>query len=760
MSINDSMSVWVIPRITKTLDIIVFLKAENGITDKNLPVSKAEPMIKVHGNVLYNFSYRSYLDTPFAQTGLMQHQVLSTLNVTLKNKYPLQVQVGMRNSNSPYFKNSLDVNVTYNHRQLMDNIKEDLRKKIISMAGDGSVSEVGNKYRQHVQQARELQAWINSPARSQEIIEEKERSITSLKDETKVPSLINENLKAGEFTELGNAGAQLKQSLEEKNAVGNLWSTLQQKMIDSLKGKVSDYFQNRQANASIKEEENSIVKKVNEKIEELKKLEDRIKTEESKIRELKKSALDSLNSLKREINSLNSTASLYDFMNKKGISKDSLTKAQKLLLSVTQVGIGRIFLDYSELTVKNMSLTGVNLEANPGKFYFAAAAGKVNYRFRDFILKSNHRLPPQSLLILRGGMGNKERNNLIFSFYNGQKNELIYSPGGPGRTSNKVLGISAEARWALDANNYVIAEIAKSSYNPTGTRPPNSNLLNKTFDLKTHTNEAYSLRLFSQYPATHTRFTAYYRKMGENFQSFNLYPSHVNEEAWMVKLNQSFLKRKLTLEAAIRKNNFESPLATPSSYSAKTIFKSVQATLRVRKYPFVSIGYYPTSQLSFANNNMLVENQYNTLNTVVSHSYQLKKIPMNTTAVFTQFFNNSTDTGFIYFNAKNFSLNHSVFISAFTSQSGLSLTEQKNIHLVTMEQTIGYRLKNNFSLSAGLKWNRLNRIQNLWGGTAGMSVFIKKAGTFQFNYDKTFLPGYNRALMPVDMGRMSFYKVF
>ncbi|MDQ2863617.1 MAG: hypothetical protein M3R50_08230, partial [Bacteroidota bacterium] len=261
-------------------------------------------------------------------------------------------------------------------------------------------------------------------------------------------------------------------------------------------------------------------------------------------------------------------------------------------------------------------------------------------------------------------------------------------------------------------------------------------------------------------PATNTRLTAYYRKMGENFQSFNLYPSHVNETAWMVKINQYFWKKKLTVEAAVRKNNFESPIAAPSSYSAKTIFKSLQATLRVRKYPFVSIGYYPTSQLSFTNNNILVENQYNTLNTVISHSYQLKKLPMNTTAVFTQFFNNSTDTGFIYFNAKIFSLNHSVFISAFTSQSGVSLTEQKNFHLLTLEQIIGYRLKNNFSLSGGIKWNRLNRTENLWGGTAGMSVFIKTVGTFQFNYDKTFLPGYNRVLMPVDMGRMSFYKIF
>ena len=750
------------PRKCKNFEIIIlFNKTESVTPEKVLPVSKPEPTIKVHGNVLYNFSYRSYLDTPFAQTGLIQHQILTTLNVTVKNKYPLQVQLGMRNSNSPYFKNNFDVNVTYNHRQLVDNIKDDLRKKMINTLGVGSVSEVENKYRQHIQQARLLQEWINSPARAQEIIEEKERSISFVKPELTVPSIPgNINVNNREFAEFEKPGSNIKQAFESKNASGNLWGALQQKLIDSSKRKVNDVARKMQASDSIKKDTNSVAKKINAKKEELEKLESKIKTEEGKIRELKKTVQDSLNNLKRAITNLNTTASLYDFMKRNGISKDSLTQAQKVLLSLNQVGIGRIFLDYSELTVKNMSLTGVNLEANPGRFYFAAAAGKVNYHFRDFILKNNDRIPPQSLYILRAGIGSKERNNLIFSFYDGKKNELMVSSGGNARASNKVLGISAEARWAFDANNYVIAEIAKSSYGNAGTLQPNSGLLNKALDLKTHSNEAYSVKLFSQYPATNTRLTGYYRKMGENFQSFNLFPSHVNEEAWMVKVNQYFWKRKLTVEAAVRKNDFQSPIAAPSSYSAKTIFKSVQATLRVRKYPFVSIGYYPTSQLSFSNNNMLVENQYNTLNTVVSHSYQVKKIPMNTTAVFTKFFNSSTDTGFIYFNAKNFSVNHSVFISAFTSQSGVSLTEQQNIHLLTIEQTIGYRLKNNVSLSGGIKWNRLNRTENLWGGTASMSVFIKTMGTFQFNYDKTFLPGYNRVLMPVDMGRMTFYKTF
>ena len=244
--INDSVSVWIMPHSCKNYGIAFYLnKTESVIPVKILSVPKADPFIKVHGNVLYNFSYRSYLDTPFAQTGLMQHQFLTTLNVTVKNKYPVQVQVGMRNNNSPYFKNSLDINITYSHRQLMHNIKDDLREKMINTVGAGSVFDAEYKYREHIQQAQELRGWINSPARIQEIIEEREQNVASINPEPMVP-LMNTR----EFTELGSARNKLKQVIEGKNAVGNLWASLQQRLMDSSKTKLKDGSHKMQPNDS------------------------------------------------------------------------------------------------------------------------------------------------------------------------------------------------------------------------------------------------------------------------------------------------------------------------------------------------------------------------------------------------------------------------------------------------------------------------------------------------------------------------------
>jgi hypothetical protein len=691
---------------------------------------KTAPLLKIQGNILYNFSYRSYSDTPFAQNGLMQHLVQTSLNFVIKDKYPVRLAISNRSSNSPYFRNITDVNFQFNRQQLLSNIKEGLKTKVVALANKDALLKVEEQYKNNVQKMQELQNWVNSPARVQELIEEKERSIQ------KRISALPSQLSLDNILPKSN----IQDSLS--NRVGEL----QKKAQDEAKQWVA------------KRTDSSLIEKFNAKKEELAKLQATVKEYEVRIKQLKKTAQDSITAIKRAISSLNNPSSLFAFMKKNGMAKGELTKAQRLLLSINQVGIGRGWVDYSELTVKNLSLTGVNIEMNPMPFYFAVAAGKVNYRFRDFIIK-NTSLPDQSLYLARIGVGQKEKNNFILTFYNGKKSVLNYTIDNTPASVQKVIGISAEARMAINENNYILAEVAKSSFNNAGIPPPSSDLMRKAFNLKIRSNEAYSIKLFSQNPQTNTKFTGYYRKIGENFQSFNLYPININQDAWMAKLNQQLWKKRISLEAAIRKNDFESPIAAPS-FNNKTIFKSIQASVRIPKYPFVSIGYYPSSQLSVSNNDVLIENQYNTLNAVVSHNYQLQHIGMNTNAVITKFYNSSNDSGFIYFNAASYTVNQSLILSQLTLQSSASLTEQEDLHLFSLEQLLSYQFKNKLTLSGSIKWNRANRAQTFFGSTAALSVPIKKVGVIQINYDKTYLPDFNRALMPVDMGRMSFYRAF
>jgi hypothetical protein len=736
------------------------------------PQPEKKPFIVVHGNILYNFSYRSYVDTPFAESNLAQHLIQTRLSFVLANRYPVNMTITHRNSNSPYFRDATDVNFGYNRRQLVDRLKVNLRSQVDEQlkAGIGKLQSMQDQYKSKLNQVQDLRSWLSSPARMQEMIEEKEKQLGKQLIAAGLTSTGLDSSK--ELKDIRSLSGRLPGGLpgNPRGLPDQVWSGIRQGMYaegkeklntikDSASGLLKDTLQSL-VRSKTGGADSTVSEKIQAKKQELAKLQSEVKQQEAKIRKEKQFVTDSVSKIKREISDLDNGPGIYAFMKRHNIGKDKLTRAERILLAINKISIGRAWIDYSELTVKNVSLTGVNIEVTPSPLYFAAAAGKLNYRFRDFIIKNNRELPNQSLYLIRAGVGQKEKNNLIFTFYSGKKEVLNSTPSNSPSSLQRVLGYSAEARFALDKNNYLVAEFAKSSYGNTGARPSDESALGKAMNWKIRTNEAYSVQLFSQYPQTDSRLTAYYRKMGERFQSFNLYPTGNNQEAWMVKLNQGFWKRKLVLDAAIRKNDFASPIAAPSSFSSKTIFKSFQATLRIPKYPFVSVGYYPTSQLSMSNNNILTENQYNTLNAIVSHSYHVKHLAMNTNAVYTKFYNSGADSGFVYYNASNWMINHSFFFSGLTWQTSAGLTQQRNLHLFSLEELLSYQFPNRITLSGSLKWNRLNRTENLFGGTATLSMYIRKLGSFQFHYDKTYLPAYNSVLRPVDIGRMSFYREF
>jgi hypothetical protein len=731
---------------------------------KALPVlipAKTEriPFIQVHGNVLYNFTYRSYIDTPFTQQDVMQHLVQTNLNFLIKGKYPLRMTLSNRSSNSPYFKNATDVNLQFNRSQLLDNIKADLRSKATALVHTDYLQKTEALYNSKLAEVQQLQSWLSSPARAQELVEEKERelhgnipALPQMPDATAAATALKDKAGISSFAVPTITGLTDKLWRSAKNRSAAIADSAKQLATDSAKKLLVK-------NKPVLND-SSLAEKFAAKKEVLAQKQAALKETAAKLKQAKKNVQDSVAHIRQEINSLGSGAGLYAFMKRHGIGKDKLTKGQRLLLSVNKIGIGRSWIDYSELTAKNVSLTGVNIELNPAPYYFAAAAGKLNYRFRDFIVKDNKALPNQSLYLLRAGMGQKEKNNLVFTFYNGKKEVLSATTSGSPAYLQRVLGASAETRLALNDNNYIIAEIAKSSYGGiSNPQPSQSALIDKAFNFKTRSNEAYSIKLFSQYPQTNTRINAYYRKTGEDFQSFNLYPAGSNQEAWMARVTQSFWKKKLVADATIRKNDFVSPLAAPS-FASKNIFKSLQVTLRVPHYPFLSIGYYPSSQLSLSNSNVLTESQYNTLNVIASYSYTIRTTAMNTNAVFTKFYNSSSDSGFIYYNASNWTVNHSILLDKLTLQSSMAITDQSDLYLFTLEQGLQYQCRSWLSLLGGLRHSRLNHAESLIGGTAGLQWNIKEIGTMQLNYDKIYLPGYNRQLLPVDMGRATFYREF
>ncbi|HMG83667.1 MAG TPA: hypothetical protein VK559_11575 [Ferruginibacter sp.] len=763
--LDDSILIVTNGGICKNKGIIVTESDPTPVQSTTAPAKQQAPLLTLHGNVLYNFNYRSYIDTPFAQSGLIQHTLQSYINGNIAGQYPFRAIFTYRNSNSPYFSNSSDVSVQYRQPDMFEQIKSDLRKdadssfdknllvnpalrytnplndSLLALAENNPLTKSLYKkydslytiYKQNRQKLEALEAMESNRNPMQALIEAREAKLApkapatdSLTDSLNIPDLKNMwgASKSGEFLQsLPGDTALITKLISRSNADSD--------------------------QAKIKQRQDSIMK-----------LRIEVMSDENKILSLQKKLTDSLSSVKQKINQLNDPEAITNYIDQNDTTeKKRLTGVQKFLLSVDQIGIGRSWLNYSELTVKNVSLNGFNIEMNPHKLYVAGAIGSVNSQFRNFVL-NNNTSTDQSVKLVRFGIKTKSRNSLIFTVYGGHKALLSTVGIDSSQATQKIMGASLAATVPINKNITVTAEYARSSYSeiydPTEV---NKGLFSKVVNFGMRANEAWNIKFQSIYPRTNTKIDGSYSKMGAAFQSFTIYTSNVKQDAYLLHVNQLFLKKKLSLDASISKNDFNSPLTAPG-YSNSAVFKSIQLSLAIPRYPFVSIGYYPTSQLFSGGGNVVYQSWYNTLNAISSYSYKLAKLNMSTNVVYTKFYTNQTDTAIVYDNASTFTINHSVYLTPFIFQGNLTVTDQLNIHLVTVEPLVSYNYKNILTLSASVKWSKLNGTQDLWGGTAGMGILIKNIGTIQFNYDKVYLPAYSGALMPVDMGRITFNKIF
>ncbi|HTB99315.1 MAG TPA: hypothetical protein VK705_01395, partial [Ferruginibacter sp.] len=693
--------------------------------NRDVPKPAKDPLIILHGNILYNYNYRSYIDTPFAQRNMMQHMVQSYINGNIANKYPFRAIFTYRGSNSPYFSNNSDVSIQYRQPDMLEQIKSDLRKDADSLLdknllvnpsvkykmGDTSLLAYKNSnplikglyskydslygiYKQDRDKLAQLEGQADNKNPLQALIEAREAKMFKKVNPT---DSITDSLNRVMPTNIWGGAKQ-----------GESFSNIQNDTAVAINKLASDADMDSAGQAKIKQRQDSIMK-----------LRKAAVANENKILLLQKHLTDSVSMLTRQINHLNSPETVNDYMDRNDTTeRNRLTKAQKILLSVDQISIGRSWLNYSELTVKNVSLNGFNLEMNPGKLYMATAIGSINNQFRDFVL-NNNTSTNQSVGLVRLGVGKKNKTNLIFTLYGGRKALLNTTGVGDSAATQSIMGASLAGTVAVTKNTSVTAEYARSSYdniyNPGQT---NKRLFGRVVNFRMSTNAAWNFSFQSIYPKTNTKIDGSYTTMGAAFQSFTIYASNVKQDAYLLHANQLLWKKRLSIDASIRKNDFNSPLTAPG-YSNTAVFKSLQVSLAIPKYPFVSIGYYPSTQLFVGSGNVVYQGWYNTLNTIASYSYKLAKLNMSTNAVYTKFYNNQSDTSFAYFNAGTFTLNHSVYLSPFVFEGILTITDQVGIHLSTIEPLVTYKYKNILSLTGGITWSRLNGVQTLWGGTAG-----------------------------------------
>jgi hypothetical protein len=137
---------------------------------------KAEPkFLTVHGNVSYDYFYRSKIDTPFAQQNLQQHTERVWLDVLIKEKYPFKVGFTARQSNSPFFRDLYNTNINFDKHNYTKKLKQELLDKVTKYQLENpNLKLIDTALKYELQKYQALNVSINTPDVLQKLIEKKE----------------------------------------------------------------------------------------------------------------------------------------------------------------------------------------------------------------------------------------------------------------------------------------------------------------------------------------------------------------------------------------------------------------------------------------------------------------------------------------------------------------------------------------------------------------------------------------------------------
>lgn len=693
------------------LATLVGAAAVKGYSGSIIVQAHKKRLLQVHGNILYDVTYNSALDTPYAARDIYHHMVQTYLDVTCNNDYPFRLYLSSNFSNSGLFKNFTNLNLQFNSKQFYNVVLGRLKDWAAKKLDSSELNKMQADLDVRSKELKKLTSWLNSGDVLQKLVEAREAEYIK-KNQVKLDS--THRTDSSGVSSVNNTGGakNFQASYDAKR-----------KQFDSL---------NREF------------------------------TRKTKLYEQKKARLVSLaDSLRQELASVRDKASLLEKISTSHIPDSLLPKGYSRLLAIKSFGIGSTPVNYSSLTIQNINVTGVQVEYNPS-FYAALTSGTVSYRFRDYLLNTAGQ-PKQYVTAVRFGVGRPEGNSIIFTYYTGKKYLYNYNTtvnGSQVSPNINIMGISLFARRQLDKNTYVTAEAAKSSlpYYAIATPPPH--IAASTFRFNDRSNEAYIITFSSLYPKTHTTITGSYRYTGSNFQSFSFFTTSSAQTSWYIKLHQPFFNKKVLIDAAVRKNDFSNPYVN-QTYNSSIIFKSIQATLRLKKLPVLTMGYYPTSQLVKMSDNYFREDLFNTLVGTATYAYRCKATVMNTMLMYMQFYNKERDSSFIYANTKNLQVNHSLYFKRVMLQAIMSVASNSYYNLYAVGGSVQYSLNSWLKLGGGVQYNRQNiMLHGQLGYSANMQIKVKNIGQVEARYTRGYVPGANKNLVLNDVGRLTYYKIF
>lgn len=173
----------------------------------------------------------------------------------------------------------------------------------------------------------------------------------------------------------------------------------------------------------------------------------------------------------------------------------------------------------------------------------------------------------------------------------------------------------------------------------------------------------------------------------------------------------------------------------------------------------LSAGYMPMTQLTNING-YLAENRFNSLNGTAFHKYNVSRLSTSTSIVYSRFYNSNADSGFIYFNAKNISLNQQFYFPGYTATINYYRSTNNSYRLNVMEESLLIPFRKNNSILAGVKIYSLERVQNALGFYGNIQVAAGKNFVLRLQWEEGYIPGNKGNLVKNRVGNFQLTKNF
>lgn len=658
------------------------------VSSQNERISKERKLVSFSGGYVdYNLNFRSHIDTPYLENNILQHYTNVNLQFTIAETVPINVSFTDRESNSAMFRDFRDVRIDFDvaaFRRSRSNYIKHYFENAVQRMEDPLTEKM---LKDDISQVSVLKPSLNNSAIITTVIECKENLM-----------LANEKEHCGKWQDS-------LMNYSEKYLL----------LFDSL---------------------DNIVKKFESRVDSLR---GKLVRTKQKIQGLKKF-------INNNINAAEGIDKIGDELYKNGVEPDR--KHLNSLYGLKTFSIGRTQPNFSDLTVKNINVRGINIEYNNSYWYTAFTAGAVDFRVRDFVY-GKYNLPSQFVYAGRLGIGKKEGNHFIITGYKGRKQMLS------SQSSNDVFGVSAEFQYLIGRNHRFIAEIAHSN-TALNSITSGGQSSKQSFNIRDKTSRAYRLQFFSFIPKTKTSIEGNYEHLGLNFQSFNAYRTNANTESWSVKLDQYLLSRQFHLIASVKKNEYSNPLVI-QNYNANILFKTVQLTFKKRKWPVVSAAYIPASQLTIINS-QVYEGRYQTLTGNISHFWKLGTATMFSNLFITRFYNKVQDSIFIFSNSRNISFFQQMNFRKYASLISVTIAHNQQYTMETMQNGLSTTFLGKIKIEFGSRIYHFNGVVTKVGLYGSSHFTLKNLGVFVVGYDDGYLPGYTGQLIRNEQMNIRFTK--